>query len=159
MGIIGSTSSSLWTQLGQQAIVSWPFSIQHQGRRSKLRIICLLYTSVVGSWVDYAAGIRIGGHGRRNYLVSQVHTSCGNSRPRIPRLVELEPVADADCKSRTYDMTGAANRNVLYNARLLSSGCGWLWAKLVRPTYSDVSESFCRSSNLASVQFTKERTP
>ena len=37
-------------------------------------------SSVVGSLVDYAAGVRIRSNGRRNYLVSQVHTTRGNAR-------------------------------------------------------------------------------
>jgi len=43
-------------------------------------------SSVVGSLVDYAARIRIGGPGRRDYLVSQVYTSCGNRKRENPRL-------------------------------------------------------------------------
>jgi hypothetical protein len=33
------------------------------------------WTSVVGSWLDYAAGIRICGSGRCNYRVSPAHTT------------------------------------------------------------------------------------
>jgi hypothetical protein len=36
------------------------------------------WSSVVGSWLDYAAGIRIRGNGRCNYHVSPVHTTGSN---------------------------------------------------------------------------------
>ena len=33
---------------------------------------------MVGSWLDYAAGIRIRGNGRCNYRVSSIQTTAGN---------------------------------------------------------------------------------
>src|SRR6266849_6517671 len=36
------------------------------------------WSSVVGSWLDYAAGIRIRGNGRCNYRVSSIQTTAGN---------------------------------------------------------------------------------
>ena len=45
------------------------------------------WTAVAGSWLDYAAGIRIRGNGRRNYHVAPVQTTGGS--PILARLGTL----------------------------------------------------------------------
>src|ERR1700735_3013020 len=51
------------------------------------------WASLVGSWLDYAAGIWIGGSGRCNYRVSPVQTTRGK-----PILHRLRALANAVCK-------------------------------------------------------------
>ena len=77
------------------------------------------WSSVGGSWLDYAAGIRIRGNGRCNYPASPLHPTGDN--PILDGLAGCCELGSASlcegtrASARTCE--NATTRNVLYNAR------------------------------------------
>jgi hypothetical protein len=72
------------------------------------------WSSVVGSWLDYAAGIRIRGNDRCNYRASPIHTTGGSSVFNGIDALWFATVAE-QMAARECEITSI--RDVLYNPR------------------------------------------
>jgi hypothetical protein len=110
------------------------------------------WSSVDGSRLDYAAGIRIRGHCGRNYLFAPLPTS--GSNPAFNPLSALR-IRATRLPPSVFIWTSKRDTTIgVIISGEPSNGSEWLaWAQGSVLTCPRVSRSFCLASDTASVQF------